>query len=239
MNGLARYAVGVTGLFLPTLFSNIAPAEAVTLTDNRFGETVGFVGADFDNNDSGTSATEFGSGFDISQAAHITEILWSGTYGPSRTRTPFTDNFSVRLFTLNGVDDFGRVLTSPLATLIGDISYVIEPVQIYNSTDVVDVYFYTLSLSTPFSLGSGGYLLSIMNDTSADLDDNWGWTRTDQGGALFTYDPTEPWEMLSGGLYFAIQGETKDDPQAVPTPMLLLGLLGFGVTAWRQRKRRA
>lgn len=246
MNELARYAFVVTGFFLPTLLSNVAPAEAVTLTDNRFGEIVGFVGADFDNSYTGYPATEYGSGFGLSQAAYITEVLWSGSYGLDYTRTPSTDNFFVRLFTIDSIDNFGLVSTSPLATLTGNISYVVKPIQFEAFTDVgemyfytVDTYFYTLSLPTPFSLDSGSYLLSIMNDTTADLDDSWGWTLSAPGGALFRYDPTESWDMLSGALYFAIQGEIKNDPQAVPTPMLLPGLLGFGVAAWRQRKLKA
>ncbi|MBD1917973.1 MULTISPECIES: PTPA-CTERM sorting domain-containing protein [Cyanophyceae] len=224
----------VASAFLSILVAN-APAKAATLVDNRSLEVVGFLGGDPDSE----TQVEFGTGFDLNADAAITRILWSGAYGPSNTRTPSTDNFSVRLFTIEGVDSDGLVNTAPLTTLSGDVSYSVQRIQGYQDITEYDVYFYTLSLSNPFSLNSGVYLLSILNDTSADLDDNWGWTRTTQGGAQFRFDATEPWARLAGGLDFAIEGDVKDNPAMIPTPTVLPGLLGLGMGIWRKRRAEA
>ncbi|MBW4458988.1 MAG: PTPA-CTERM sorting domain-containing protein [Nodosilinea sp. WJT8-NPBG4] len=221
----------VASAFLSILVAN-APVKAAVLVDNRSLEVVGFLDGDLDNE----TPTEFGEGFDLNANTAITRILWSGAYGPSNTRTPSTDNFSVRLFNVEGVDGDGLINTTPLTTLSGDVSYSVQRIQGYQDIREYDVYFYTLSLSNPFSLNSGGYLLSILNDTSADLDDNWGWTRITQGGAQFRFDATEPWGRLAGGLYFAIEGDVKDNPAMIPTPALLPGLLGLGMGIWRKRR---
>jgi len=232
LDRLKCHTLLIVGVVLTTLISNLSPAQAVILYSNRE-QPVGFVGADFDNEG---GAIEYGEGFGLSTDAHITQILWSGKYGPNNTRTSTTDNFSVRIFNITGSSDFGMVETSLLAILTGNIRYTVKPIKLYRGPVVNDVYFYTLSLTTPFSLPAGGYLLSIMNDTSADLDDNWGWTLVRQGGALFTYDPSEPWNMLAGGLDFAIKSTPKDAPQLIPGPALLPGLLGFGLSVWRKHK---
>lgn len=224
----------VVSAFLSILVANVS-AKAAVLVDNRSLDIVGFVGSDLDNE----TSVEFGEGFGLNADTAITRILWSGAYGPSNTRTPFTDNFSVRLFTIEGVDSNGLVNTTPLATLSGDVSYSTQRIQGYGDIIFYDVYFYTLSLSSPFSLNSGGYLLSILNDTSADLDDSWGWSRIAQGSAQFRYDATEPWDRLAGGLYFAIEGDIRDNSAMVPAPALLPGLLGLGMSIWRKRRTEA
>jgi hypothetical protein len=90
INVLKSHALFATSALLSILAIGIAPAEAITLFDYRSSEVVGFVGSDFDND---TPTVEFGTGFELNTGANISQILWSGTYGPANTRTPSTDNF--------------------------------------------------------------------------------------------------------------------------------------------------
>lgn len=196
-------------------------AEAMSLGKDRInGRVIGFADNSID------SETEGGQGFGFNARTNISQILWSGTES--------TGDFSVRLFTFD--------TPAPLATLTGNISSFVQPIRLYEPRDEppvepIDVSFYTLSLDTPFSLDAGGYVLSIRN--TAD----WGWTRLDQGAALFRFDAVDPWReasMSSGAFDLEVKDDTTSPPtQEVPAPALLPGLIGLGVASIHKfRKRR-
>lgn len=218
------------GATLLTLIATPMTAQAIVLVDNRSPNLVGFLSSDFDDDFQG----EFANGLDFGTTVDITQILWRGVYEPSNTRTPFTDAFSVRLFNAGEID--------PFATLeSGNLSYTVESVQEHEGHEIYEVYNYTLTLTNPFRLNAGSYLLSIMNNTNADPDDNWFWVRTDTGGGVFRYDRQDPWDsglMFAGGLSFAIEGNivTNGGITEIPTPALLPGLIGLGISVWRKRK---
>ncbi len=187
-------------------------AEAMNLGgDMLSGNLIGFADG------SVNSETEAGAEFGVaSTGSDISQILWSGTES--------TDSFLVRLFRPED--------SAPFATLTGNISSFVAPVQLYDEPDIVDLSFYTLSLDSPLRLDSGGYVLSIQNNS------NWGWARLDRGTALFRFDDTDTWEeaaMSSGELDLRF---TSDTTQLVPTPALLPGLIGLGITTLRNKRRK-
>lgn len=196
-------------------------AEAMSLGKDRInGRVVGFGDNSID------SETEGGQEFGFNARTNISQILWSGTES--------TGDFSIRLFTFD--------TPAPLATLTGNISSFVQPIRLYEPHDEppvepVEVSFYTLSLDTPFSLDAGGYVLSIRN--TAD----WGWTRLDQGAALFRFDTVDPWSkasMSSGEFDLEVKDDTTSPPtQEVPTPALLPSLIGLGVASIRKLRKEA
>ena len=165
------------------------------------------------------SGVEAGSGFRVaSDGTTIRQILWSGTES--------TDSFLVHLFRPED--------SVPFATLTGNISSFVEPVQIYDESIVVDLSFYTLSLDSPLSLESGDYVLSIQNQS------DWGWSRIIGGTTLFRYDATDVWEdaaWSSGALDLRFASNPEPHPpEPIPEPALLLGLMGLGITALRHQQ---
>ncbi|MBE9063719.1 PTPA-CTERM sorting domain-containing protein [cf. Phormidesmis sp. LEGE 11477] len=189
-------------------------AEAANLrSDLLSGNVIGFADGNVNND------VEAGYEFGVTSSRNISQILWSGTES--------TDSFLVNLFR--------REDSAPLATLTGNISSFVESVQLYNDPTVVDLSFYTLSLDSPFNLDSGDYVLSVQNSS------DWNWTRIDGGTTLFRFDG-DSWEdglMSSGGLDLSFSSSTAPHPaQPIPTPALLPGLIGLGMTTLRKQRRK-
>jgi hypothetical protein len=216
--------LAATSATMLSLVVNPAPAQAGVLFDQGASD----LQATFPSNPSSSSFNpgESGDDFSLSSAANITEITWSGIY-LFGSFLP-TDNFSVRLFNIvNGVPDI-----NPFATLSGSFNRV-------DSGLVVDpdgtLYNHALMLATPFNIEAGNYLLSIINTLPADAGNEWGWATHNLAGNAYLRVPGGAWENLSGELSFAIEGNTTP----IPTPALLPGLIGFGLSVWRKRKAEA
>lgn len=201
---------------------SVAPAVAAVLVDNGAPDLANGVFSDF------ASQIERGDNFSLSSDANITKINWSGGYANSNT--PLTDSFSVRLFNIVG----GTPNTSPFATLSGSLSRVDSGLNInLPNAQFFDVYNYALTLTTPFSIAAGNYLLSIVNNTTNDPDNNWFWATSAQTrNSQFRSNPGDAWSGSGQELSFSIE----DDTTPIPTPALLPGLLGMGIAAWRKRK---
>ncbi len=196
----------------------IGRAEAANLGgDELQGNLIGTINSNINDE----STLEAGYNFDVADTGtDISQVFWSGTKA--------TDSFLVRLFRPQD--------SMPFASLTGNISSFVKSVQAYDEPTTVDLSFYTLSLDSPFRLDSGEYVLSIQNNS------DWGWTRINRGTTLFRFDATDPWEygvMSSGALDIGFTRNTMPHPtQTVPTPALLPGLIGIGVTALRNRRRK-
>ena len=176
---------------------------------------------------------EVGDNFALSSRSVVQSVLWSGGYAFGDDLLA-TDNFSVRIFDLsNGV---------PLAVPRLDYSNI----QVSRSDLGGGLHRYRYDLSTPVTLASGNYFLSVVNNTPTDPDD-WFWAGSSFPGAgnpFFRDRPQQSdgsfevvdWQPLppegSAELSFAIRGES------VPTPALLPGLIGLGAVAFKKRRQR-
>jgi len=85
------------------------------------------------------------------------------------------------------------------------------------------------------------YWLSIVNDTAADIDDNWYWSVVPGGNAYVRPLDSEAWSLRdpTGHLGFQL---TDDALATVPEPASLglfgAGLAGLGALGRRRRKVR-
>ncbi len=228
--GIAFLSLGITtSAQAAVLFNNGAP-------DKNF-----VVKSDFD------LPVEAGDNFSLSDASNITQITWTGAYVTSDDHffnTPAADNFSVRVFKiLNGVPQ-----SSPLNTFsnisASRTSTVFPGFTLFN---------YAFTPSQPFALNAGNYLLSVVNDTTAQSDYSWFWASSAEPGNSFgRSNSNEPWFQIAASkgptidLSFAVEGNTLPSPPPppspapppakVPTPALLPGLIGLGLSVWRRRQ---
>lgn len=226
-NILKSFALVATSTTMLSLAVNLAPAQAAVLFDNGPSD----LQATFLSNPINPFVpAEGGDDFSLSNAASITKITWSGIYfSGSLPSDDFTDDFSVRLFNIvNGVPDI-----NPFATLSGLFTRIDSGLNVEPDADL---YNHALTLTTPFSIGAGDYLLSITNSFDANSIDEWGWATHDWlAGNAYSRTPGDAWGNASAELSFAIEGDTTP----VPTPALLPGLIGLGLGVWRKRKAEA
>lgn len=215
--------LAATSATMLSLVANSVPAYAGVLFDNGVSD----LQAVFPSNPSNPYIpSESGDDFSLSNAASITKITWSGIYLFGSLPT---DDFSVRLFNMvNGVPDI-----NPFATLSGSFNRIDSGLKVDPDATL---YNHALMLATPFNIGAGNYLLSIINNFPADSNDEWGWaTHNWLAGNASIRVPGSAWENASAELSFKIEGNTT----SIPTPALLPGLVGFGLSVWRKRKAKA
>jgi hypothetical protein len=232
MKTVQRFSFGIAFATMLPLAVNLAPAQAGVLFDNGAPNLDAF----FVPSDSSPSypglMLQGGEDFSLNGAASITKVTWSGIYlfGNDPSNIPLTDDFSVSLFNIvNGVPNI-----NPFATLSGSLSRIDSGLD---AAPDIDLYHYALTLATPFSIEAGNYLLSIVNKTTDDPDDNWAWAAHDvMGNFYYRESAGDLWQQdFFGELAFAIEGDTT----SIPTPALLPGLVGFGLSVWRKRKAEA
>ena len=172
-----------------------------------------------------------GDDFTLATAAIITDVHWFGLYSPFDTRTATTDNFTIRLFTMASSvpaqtpffsENVGSVATTEFTTVI----------------DEQEFHYFGYSAFIPVTpLAAGQYLLSIVNNTSADANDNWVWLSSTRSGGFFVrgFD-SGPW--VPNNLFFNLAFQLTDDlAPSVPEPAAL-GILVGGLVALALRTRR-
>ncbi len=220
---LALASAAVLGGWLTT-----GPAQAATIFDS------GVLAEDVD---SGAFADvsfpqEVSDIFDLTSAATIRAVEWSGFYNPSSTAGP-GDNFTLRIYTNSGASPnqlpaFSSALsvTSKAPTTSGPAAGII--------------YEY-LATTSDIALTAGTYWLSIVNDLTGDPD-SWAWGRdsnvvgspffrtTIGSTGWFDGSVSGPAPRLDFTLYDAL-------PAAVPVPPAL-GLMGLGLGALGLLRRR-
>jgi hypothetical protein len=231
----------------PVLASGVVimpPAQAAVLWNNGVPNLESARVSDFE------VPRETADNFTLASLSRLTKITWSGVYG--FTNTPSADDFSIGLFDANGsspatIPQFS-FSTNAIARTDSGLNL---PTSDGSAIVNLDVYNYELSFTSPVILNPGNYLLSIVNNTLLDTDDNWFWARSaSTGNSLIRINPTDPWGTLDPRpeLAFAIEGTVissppspppsphpEDDTTKIPTPALLPGLIGMGLSLWRQR----
>lgn len=206
---LSAIAVTTTGISL----LNTSSAQAAVLFDNGASNLQAVFPS---NQNSPDFSLEAGDDFKLNSAANITKVTWSGIY--LFDITPLIDNFSVRLFNIfDGAPDI-----NPFATLNGSLSRVDSGLDVDPDATLYD---YALTPTSPFSIGAGNYLLSIVNTTATPGDD-WAWAINNfEGSNYYRVNSGDAWENVPTELSFRVEGNAT----AVPEPSSLLGLMGLGV----------
>lgn len=217
----------VAAIAIVSLMSHHTSAEAAVLFNNGASDLQASVASDY-SSPSLIGVYEAGDDFNLSSSATITQITWSGIYFFGIV--PSLDNFSVRLFNFaNGLPEI-----NPFVTLSGTLSRADSGLNVEPDATL---YNYALTLTTPFNIEAGRYLLAIANTTTADPNDDWGWATSNMlgGNAYLKAASGEPWQAIPVDLAFAIEGNATP----IPTPALLPGLIALSASVLRQRKKEA
>lgn len=127
------------------------------------------------------TGTSFEQADDVTfaQDVIVRSLRWWGAYGNSYTPQAGVDDFLLRVY-----EDAGGVpAPSPIATfhLGGAIRVGTGNTMAFGSPEFVHV----AELPAPLTLEAGKrYWLTLINNTTADADDNWGWNQSQIGNNL-------------------------------------------------------
>ncbi len=209
---------------LCTLLFSILPATADVIYDNGVPDLTQAWASDFDGNFS-SSYFEQADDFQLQPGqTTITDVHWWGVYSPGNT--PGADDFTIRIFEDNG----GVPNLAPTHELTNlAVSRADTGADLPNP---LDVYAYSVDV-TPITLSANTtYWISILNDTTSDIDDDWYWAQSNVNGNRETRNSDgQVWSLGNGELAFYLT--------VIPEPasMTLLGL-GVAGLAIRMRRRR-
>lgn len=229
-----QFTLGVLGAAFLGL-STGGVAQASVLFNNGAPDFQTAVRSDFN------FPVEAGDDFALSTNSAVSNITWSGFYSSSTTVStdPVSDNFSVRIFSF--------VNNQPAIAPV----FAFNNVNVQRSLNSQNTFFYDYSFAPtqPFTLNAGNYLLSVVNSTDTNQTLDWFWARSKQdGNDVGRFHPGDAWfkDGNEAELAFTINGTgivpppspmpAPSPPSSVPTPVLLPGLIGFGLNLWRKRR---
>ena len=154
----------------------------------------------------------------------VTGVRWTGAYGPGNS--PGIDNFTLQFFNDTGG---GTPQTAPFLTL--PIGASASRTDTGTNVGILDVFQYSIDIA-PIVLPPGTqFWLSIFNDTTADVDDQWGWTGNFNAASFAQRpSPTVTWLVGPGGIVdFQLTGNAIAASEPGGFLLLTLGLAALGV----------
>ena len=169
-------------LLLPALvFAILAPtAFAGTIANN--GAPDQWLGS-FSDYDQGQQS---GDNFTLGTSATATQIQWWGFYLSGNT-PPAQDNFTIGFFKITaGVPSSVPLFSYLVGNAVGRADSGLNTTAFGSDLDIFS--YNALIPSSSFLPGS--YLLSIVNNTAADTDDEWAWASSESSGTGMEWDPT-------------------------------------------------
>ncbi|MBC8142055.1 MAG: hypothetical protein H7Y38_11515 [Armatimonadetes bacterium] len=174
-------------------------------------------------------------GFTFNATTTFNTVRWYGVYAFGNTPTE-PDAFTISFFdttagTLNAAPRTGETF------LIGNPGRVDTGLDSFDS----DIYRYEVTLSTPVIMGAGTFGIEIVNDTTADTNDIWGWaTSADTTGSFIRFTPSGEFifvPLTNGCAFQLINNAPVVVPEAGTVALLLPIIVGVGAVVVARRRK--
>ena len=170
-------------------------------------------------------------GFGVAESA-IAAGLWSWSFGAeSGTFTTFEDGPGLGTYTIEDFEVLSSSQGAPVGSLSGGDwtdSFTITGVDYANPSFVWD------GSAPDFSGSSGGFSVSGFLSSDEVYFYLFDWL-TEEKASLYSPDGFGGFNLLEDASYVVAYSGTQPNP--IPTPALLPGLIGFGAATLRKRKQ--
>ena len=177
----------------------------------------------------GQSLIRAANEFSLDEKTVVGSLSFTGLYANANTPEADIDNFSVYVYQYSG-GDVGALAHTLAITRASRTDTGLDFINQY------DIYSYNLDV-VDLELAAGDYFLSLVNDTSSDVDDSWFWTlEFDRQGAAGSFDSGANWSALNSRMDFTIFGaDMTPVPLPAGLPLMLVGLGALGAAGIRRK----